>query len=43
MKFFLGIHAGHNASAALMIDGRIKLALYKRKDSLILKILMGFL
>ena len=42
MKIFLGIHVGHNASAALMIDGRIKLALYKRKDSLILKNFDGF-
>ena len=31
MKIFLGIHVGHNASATLMIDGRIKLALQEER------------
>lgn len=31
MKIFLGIHVGHNASAALMINGKIKFALQEER------------
>ena len=31
MKVFLGIHVGHNASAALMVNGEIKFALQEER------------
>ncbi len=33
MKVYLGIHAGHNSSAALMVDGQIKVAVQEERFS----------